>query len=97
VSVGHGVLAAGAEEDLAVAREEGAEVHLGVVPATDDRAPSAKQALERVLRLLDMLGLGPGEVADRLVLTPGCGLAGASSSYARTALEALRTAAAELG
>ena len=48
-------------------------------------------------RLLDMLGFDPDEVADRLVLTPACGLAGATPSYARAALRTLREAAAELG
>ena len=37
-----------------------------------------------MLRWLDMLGLDPAEVADRLVLTPSCGLAGASPRWART-------------
>ena len=38
----------------------------------------------------------PAEVADRLVLTPTCGLAGASGPYVRTVLPLLRRAAAAL-
>ena len=49
-----------------------------------------------MLRWLDMLGLDPAEVGDRLVLTPACGLAGASPDWVRTALALLRTAAANL-
>ena len=68
-----------------------------MVPSTGSSAPTTKGALERSLRLLDMLGFDPEEVADQLVLTPACGLAGAGPSYAKEALRAVRTAAAELG
>lgn len=97
VSVDLAVLSAGAYEQLAVALDEGAQAFLGVVPSAGERAPSPKGALERVLRLLDMLGFAPEDVSDQLVLTPACGLAGADPAYARGALEAVRTAAAELG
>ncbi len=97
VSVDLAVLAAGAYEDLAVALDEGAQVHLGVVPSTGERPPGTRSALDRVLRLLDMLGFAPEDVAGQLVLTPACGLAGATPAYARSALAAVREAAAELG
>lgn len=97
VSVDLAVLAAGAYEELAIALDEGAQVYLGVVPSTGHEAPSTKAAVERVLRLLDMLGFDPSEVAGRLVLTPACGLAGAAPSYAKSVLGAVRAAAAELG
>jgi methionine synthase II (cobalamin-independent) len=92
-----GVLSAGAYEEVAVALDEGAEVLLGVVPSLGEGPPSTRAAVDRVRRLLDMLGFDAEEVADRLVLTPACGLAGASPSYARGALRAVREAAAELG
>ncbi|MCW2759876.1 MAG: methionine synthase [Marmoricola sp.] len=97
VSVDLSALATGAYEELATTLDEGAQVFLGVVPSTGDAAPSAKAPLERVLRLLDMLGFGPDEVSGQLVLTPACGLAGASPEYASGALRAVREAAAELG
>lgn len=97
VSVDVGVLAAGAYEELAVALDEGAQVHLGVVRSTGDAVPSAKVPLERVLRLMDMLGFDPEEVSGQLVFTPSCGLAGADAAYAKGALRALREAATELG
>jgi methionine synthase II (cobalamin-independent) len=97
VSIDVGALAAGAYEDLAVALDEGDRVHLGVVPSSGDSVPSAKVPLERVLRLMDMLGFDPEEVSGQLVLTPACGLAGASASYAGGVLRALAEAAAELG
>ena len=77
------VLAAAAYDALgerARAGETGAL--LGVVPSTSTPATAATDSAvtERVLTLLDMLGLDPAEVADQLVLTPACGLAGASPS-----------------
>jgi len=96
VSVDLALLAAGDYEQLAVALDEGAQVWLGVVPSTGRTVPSTKAPLERVVRLLDMLGFDPEEVSAQLVLTPSCGLAGADAAYATGALRALREAAAEL-
>lgn len=97
VAVDLDVLSAGAYEELATAIDEGGRVFLGVVASTGERAPGTRVLLDRALRFLDMLGFDPEEVADQLVLTPACGLAGASAAYARAALVAVRTAAAELG
>jgi methionine synthase II (cobalamin-independent) len=97
VSVDLGVLAAGAYDELATALDEGARVLLGVVPSTGQAAPATGSVVERVLRLLDMLGFDPEEVTDQLVLTPACGLAGADPSYARAALRAVQEAATEVG
>jgi methionine synthase II (cobalamin-independent) len=97
VSVDLGVLAAGAYDELATALDEGARVLLGVLPSTGEAVPATRPVVERVLRLLDMLGFDPDEVADQLVLTPACGMGGATPSYARAALRALEEAAAELG
>lgn len=80
---------------LAERLERGQTVALGVAPATD--APiDDKQLTERVLRWLDMLGLDPAAVGGQLLLTPACGLAGASDAYVRGVLRALRTSAASL-
>jgi methionine synthase II (cobalamin-independent) len=78
---------------FAEALDAGERVALGVVPSTDpDADPSIdgsteKAVIERVLRLLDMLGLDPDGVSDQLVLTPSCGLAGATATWARDATE----------
>ena len=96
LSVDLGVLSAGQYDDLARALEDGDRVLLGVVPTLADHAPTARAAAERALRLLDMLGLDPDEVGDQLVLTPACGLAGASPERARASLAACREAAAAL-
>ncbi len=97
VSVDLALLAAGDYEELAVALDEGAEVWLGAVPSTGRTSPSTKAPLQRVQRLLDMLGFDPEEVSGQLVLTPSCGLSGADPAYAKGALRALREAASELG
>lgn len=97
LSVDLAVLAAADHDHLAEALEAGDTVALGVVPGTDPAvAPTDTQVTESVLRWLDMLGLDPAEVGERLVLTPACGLAGASPAYARTALGLLRASAGHL-
>jgi methionine synthase II (cobalamin-independent) len=73
---------------FAEALEAGDRVALGVVPANDpDPVPSDLALAERVLRVLEILGLDPDAVSDRLVITPTCGLAGASPGWARQATE----------
>lgn len=97
LSVDLRALAAGVYEQLATAIDEGAQVHLGVVPSTGETVPPTKEPLERSLRFLDMLGFDAEEVSDQVVLTPACGLAGATAGYAVGVLGSLREAAAELG
>jgi hypothetical protein len=82
-------------DDLAEALESGATLALGVVPSTDPAsAPGDAVITERVLRWLDMLGVDPEEARARLVVTPGCGLAGASYAWTR---EAVRLSAVVAG
>jgi methionine synthase II (cobalamin-independent) len=96
VSVDLDVLPISAYDELAGLLEQGRPVHLGVVP---DRAPadpvSDRDVTERVLRLLDMLGLDP-ESASSLVVTPTCGLAGADDQWARRALDLCQAVAVNL-
>ena len=76
--------------------EAGRPVHLGVVPGIDpDPWPAETPTTEKVLRLLDMLGLEPSTVPS-LVVTPACGLAGAGPGWAREALRLVRTVASNL-
>ena len=84
-------------DELAGALDVGQTVALGVVPSTDPAtAPTDTEVTEGVLRWLDMLGLDPEQVGDRLVLTPACGLAGASPDWTRRSLTLLRECAAHL-
>jgi hypothetical protein len=59
-------------------------------------AGGARQTAERVLRLWQRVGLPPATAADQAVITPACGLAGASPAQARAALTRCREAAAML-
>jgi methionine synthase II (cobalamin-independent) len=87
VSVDLGAIGAGSYDGLAGVLERGLMLMVGVVPSTDpEDAPSESALGEGVLRVLDMLGLAPptGDGGD-LVVTPSCGLAGASPGWARRA------------
>ena len=91
------VLGADDLDVLAEALEAGERVALGVVPATDpDTVPTETGLTERVLRVLDVLGLDPDAVSDLLVVTPACGLAGASRAWARRATDLCRAVARNL-
>lgn len=79
---------------LAEGLEAGESVALGVLPTTDPGTdPTDKEVVEQVARWLDLVGLAP---TPGLVVTPACGLAGASPAWARRALELARAAATRL-
>ncbi len=93
--------------DLAVARldpdvvgelvEAGTKLWLGVVPALGPGVPPpVRDVVDPVRRLWRDLGFPPEQLAPTVVLTPACGLAGASDGWARTALRLVRQAAAVL-
>jgi hypothetical protein len=101
VSVDASALAAAVYDEIGALLDAGDRLYLGIVPATDPPTdppaePTARAVADRARRLLDMLGYETGEVADRLVLTPACGMAGATPSYVRSALAVLREAASAL-
>jgi methionine synthase II (cobalamin-independent) len=94
------VLSADDLDVFAEALDGGERVVLGVVPSTDPESPAQGptegSVTDQVLRLLDMLGLDPDGVSDQLVLTPTCGLAGATPGWARAATELCRAVARNL-
>jgi len=61
-----------------------------------DGSAEARQTAERVIRLWRRLGLPLATCPDQVVITPACGLAGASPAYARAALAQCREAASML-
>lgn len=88
---------AAGHDQLAEAVEAGETVALGIVPTREpDVAPTDSQVVERVLRWFDMLGLDPALIGDTVVVTPACGLAGATPDWARRALATSRRAAISL-
>lgn len=84
------------DDVLGEAVEAGAGLLLGVVPSTDTDVARPDQVLAPVRRLWRRLGLPAEELAPSVVLTPTCGLAGATPAYARQALEACVRAATAL-
>ncbi|MGY2084681.1 methionine synthase [Blastococcus sp. SYSU DS0539] len=86
----------GLVQDLdAVGTAVEAGVHLlpGVVPGTDAALPAAKATASRVQAWWRELGFPADDLAAAVTLTPTCGLAGATPSYARAAMRQVREAA----
>ena len=76
-----------ADDVWAEAFEAGTELWLGLVPSTEpDPVPGDAALAGRVRVFFDRLGFGDEAVAERVVVTPTCGLAGASPLWARAAL-----------
>ncbi len=97
LSVDHDMVGPGDLDVLAQALDDGLVVALGVLPSTEPVAiPSDAALIERVLRWLDMLGLDPAVVGERLAITQSCGLAGASPDWSRRALALSRDVAGHL-
>jgi methionine synthase II (cobalamin-independent) len=97
LSVDLAALSARDHDALGGALDAGETVALGVVPSTEPATvPTDGQVTESAVRWLDMLGLDPDAVGDRLVLTPSCGLAGASPAWATQSLTLLAAAARRL-
>ena len=94
----------GEEDAVGEAAEAGMGLLVGVVPATGIVADVTAEAgrgrgageaeAQRVVRLWRGLGLAPN--VSQVVITPGCGLAGATPAWARAALARCREAGAML-
>jgi hypothetical protein len=93
------------DDAVGEAVEAGRGLFLGVVPAVDPPAPArrqgrgeppgpgVKETAAPVRELWRRLGFAPERLPEQVVLTPACGLAGASPEYVRTALTRCREAA----
>ncbi|MEV4288805.1 methionine synthase [Nonomuraea bangladeshensis] len=93
VSVDASLLRRRDEDELGELVEAGMTLFLGVVPGAGSRLPDLGAIARPAVELWRRLGFAPDELAGRVVLTPACGLAGASPAYARAALAACRKAA----
>ena len=78
-------------DELGTAMEGGLWLGAGALPT--DRALTVDQVAQRVLTPVRALGLDPALLAERLVLTPSCGLAGLAAPAAVQSLRTLRAAA----
>ncbi|MFG1877643.1 methionine synthase [Sphaerisporangium sp. NPDC049003] len=81
------------EDRLGEAIEAGTAFFLGVVPGTDTKLADVDVIAKPATELWRRLGFDPSRLAEQVVLTPSCGLAGASPAYARAALARCRDAA----
>ncbi|ETK31826.1 methionine synthase [Microbispora sp. ATCC PTA-5024] len=81
------------EDQIGETVEAGVALFLGVVPGTGTRLPDKGVVAKPATELWRRLGFAPAMLADQVVLTPACGLAGASPAYARAALARCREAA----
>ncbi|UUN29308.1 methionine synthase [Streptomyces sp. FIT100] len=86
VSFDFGLLTERDEEAIGEAVEGGTRLFAGVVASTDGPLSDPAGSVMGVRTLWRRLGLNPGTLAESLVITPSCGLAGASPAYARAAL-----------
>ncbi|WP_326547358.1 methionine synthase [Mycolicibacterium sp. ND9-15] len=67
--------------------DSGRAVLFGVVPTMPlDAAPSVEGTAKAAVSLTDRLGFARSVLRERIGITPACGLAGATSEWARTAI-----------
>jgi hypothetical protein len=86
-------------DPLGEALEAGLGLFAGAVATqapADGRAPTSKQIAERVRSLWTRLGFPVARLPEQVVITPACGLAGASPEYVRAVLAACREAGRRL-
>lgn len=74
--------------------EQGVDLWPGVVPSTDVTGLSDKKLGQQVASFFSRFGFDEAAYSDRLVVTPTCGLAGASPAWAGKALAAAKTVSA---
>ena len=92
------VLSTRDDDRLGEAVEAGVALLLGLVPSTEPAPPMPTRALiAPAQQLWARLGFPAAQLPAAVVVTPTCGLAGASPSYARGALAAARACAEALG
>ncbi|MEH1168851.1 methionine synthase [Micromonospora sp. CPCC 205539] len=86
-------------DPLGEAIDAGLGLLAGAVPTRSPSAgsaPTSGQVADRVRQVWDRLGFPRRQLAEQVVVTPACGLAGASPEYARAVLAACRDAGRRL-
>ncbi|MFE6870312.1 methionine synthase [Kitasatospora sp. NPDC057692] len=86
VSVDFSLLTEREDDALGEAVEAGTVIFAGVVPSTDQALSDPAGSVQGVRTLWRRLGFAPELLGRRVLVTPTCGLAGASPSHARAAL-----------
>lgn len=94
-AISYDLALAGSDDVWSQALEAGVDLWPGVVGSTrQETAVSDAELTDRLLRFFDRLGHDAPTLAPRIVVTPACGLAGASPDWAREALRLARQVAA---
>ncbi|MFD6754815.1 methionine synthase [Micromonospora gifhornensis] len=86
-------------DPLGEALDAGLGLLAGAVPTSPPPAagaPTSAQVADRVRGLWDRLGFPRAQLAEQVVVTPACGLAGATPAYVRAVLAACRDAGRRL-
>ena len=84
------------DDALGTAIESGLVLLAGVAPAVDAALSDPATTVGPVRQLWHRLGLEPELLASQVVVTPTCGMAGASPGHVLRVLRLVRTAAAQL-
>ncbi|MEU5877946.1 methionine synthase [Spirillospora sp. NPDC047279] len=85
-----------ADDALGETIDAGVALFLGVLPGTDTVLPRLQATAAPVRELWRRFGFPERRLAEQVVITPACGLAGASPRYVRSALERCRETARTL-
>ncbi|MEV4538426.1 methionine synthase [Asanoa sp. NPDC049518] len=83
-------------DPLGEALDAGVGLLAGVAPTSGARAPSHKDLVDRVRTVWRQLGFSAALLPRQVVVTPTCGLAGASLTFAKDVLAACRDAGRRL-
>ena len=97
VSVDASLLTPRDDDDLGSAVEQGVRLLLGLVPGTDADLSDLSRRMRGATELWRRLGFPAEQLPETVVVTPSCGLAGASPSYAPAPLAACVEIARRLG
>lgn len=94
VSFDLSTLTAGELDGVGEFLESGRTAMVGVVAATaPERRPSAEEVAKSVVAVTDRLGFARTVLPEQIGVTPACGMAGATTQWARTAIELTQKAA----
>src|SRR5581483_985734 len=93
ISVDASLIPARHDEAVGEAIDAGIGLLLGVVPGADAALLDLRATARPVRELWRRLGFAAKTLPEQVVLTPACGLAGASPGYVRAALARCREAA----
>jgi methionine synthase II (cobalamin-independent) len=93
VSLDSELLGQAADESLGAWWDAGGAVVLGAAPSVDVARLTPEVVARRVAAQWSRIGFGIGDVGDRTWLSPACGLAGASPTWAREVGALMRRAA----